>query len=722
MNFRSRSGRAAALFLALTAAVLMAVPAFATYGYGWCMHTYGFTTTYTPETDADGAVTGRHFARTACSFCGAVNVHLACEDPNYGQDVPVAESCVYEDTVIEPTCTEGGYTLHVCKFCGGSTIDERTEPLGHDFGEGETLIHSTCGVEGLTAKRCVRCGYHLLEAVSPDGHTPGKAATCTDPCLCAVCGAVLELPTGHDYETETVPPTCTDFGYTRYVCRICGDERQSDFLPPLGHRESAWIIDKEPDFSVTGLRHRECELCHAVLITETIDRLYRSVRTDNHGEAAVGQYAVTVLFEKDAAPVQDADVTLEKDGSLTVVLPRDTGIDYADPVTVVVLLSADGSPVEAVPVTVSDSYDNRCSGLTDKDGRITVPEDGGSTDRDGRLTFGFKDGDKVFTYTVTVVNHETGRPIRDAKISVDRDGKLKIDLPDGIDLDENHRILVTVKDRRGESAEGVVIFMTNDLKHTAEGTTDKDGSVLLPADKAEETGAKEQDMTADGTEKTDPEKPVTERHGAYLVGYPDGTFGPERNMSHAEAVTIFARLLSEHRGETVANAAKTGFRDVPEDAWYAGYVKYLSDCGVIASSGSAALRPDDSITRAEFVTLAVKFFEQYGDGSETLMREYVEFTDVSSGYWAARYIEDAAAHGWIKGYEDGTFGGEREITRAEVVTVVNRLLNRSADETALSGLRVTRFTDLPKSHWAYFEIMEAANAHTALMKDGESWQ
>ena len=98
------------------------------------------------------------------------------------------------------------------------------------------------------------------------------------------------------------------------------------------------------------------------------------------------------------------------------------------------------------------------------------------------------------------------------------------------------------------------------------------------------------------------------------------------------------------------------------------------------------------------------------------MREYVEFTDVSSGYWAARYIEDAAAHGWIKGYGDGTFGGEREITRAEVVTVVNRLLNRSADETALSGLRVTRFTDLPKSHWAYFEIMEAANAHTALMK------
>ena len=718
MNHKPFGGRIAALFLALAAAVLMAAPVFA----NWCTHVYGSRHAYETQYDADGEVTGQHLTRTTCAFCGAVNVHLPEDDPNYGKDVALPEDCEYEDTVIEPTCTEGGYTIHTCVKCGGSYRDSFTEPLDHEFGEGETVLHCSCNSEGLTEKRCVRCGYHLLEAVSPEGHTPGEPATCTDPCLCTVCGAVLELPACHDYETETVPPTCTDFGYTRYVCRTCGDERQSDFLPPLGHKESAWIIDKEPDFSVTGLRHKECELCHTVLITETIDRLYRSVRTDNHGEAAVGQYSVTVLFEKDAAPVQDADVTLEKDGSLTVVLPRDTGIDYADPVTVIVLLTADGSPVEAVPVTVSDSYDNRCSGLTDKDGRITVPEDGGSTDRDGRLTFGFKDGDKVFTYTVTVVNRETGRPIRDAKISVDRDGRLKIDLPDGVDLDENHRILVTVKDRRGDAAEGVVILMTNDLKHTAEGKTDKDGSVLLPADKAEETGAKEQDKTADGTEKTDPEKPVTERHSAYLVGYPDGTFGPERNMSHAEAVTIFARLLSEHRGETVPNAAKTGFRDVPEDAWYAGYVKYLSDCGVIASSGSAALRPDDPITRAEFVTLAVKFFEQYGDGSETLMREYVEFTDVSSGYWAARYIEDAAAHGWIKGYEDGTFGGEREITRAEVVTVVNRLLNRSADETALNSRSVTRFTDLPKSHWAYFEIMEAANAHTALMKDGEIWQ
>ena len=713
MNHKPFGGRIAALFLALTAAVLMASPVFA----NWCTHVYGSRHAYETQYDADGEVTGQHLTRTTCAFCGAVNVHLPEDDPNYGKDVALPEDCEYEDTVIEPTCTEGGSTIHTCTKCGGSYRDSFTEPLGHDFGEGETVLHCSCNGEGLSEKRCVRCGYHLLEAVSPEGHTPGDPATCTDPCLCEVCGAVLELPTGHDYETETVLPTCTDFGYTRSVCSVCGDERQSDFLPPLGHKESGWIIDREADFTETGLRHKECELCHTVLVTETVDRLYRSVRTDNHGEAAVGQYSVTVLFEKDAAPVQDADVTLEKDGSLTVVLPRETGIDFADPVTVIVLLTADDSPAVDLPVTMEDGYENRCSGLTDKDGRITVPGDGGFTDRNGSLTFGFKDGDKIFTYTMTVTNRETGRPIRDAEISVDRDGKMRIDLPDGIDLDENHRIAVTVKNRKGDAAEGVPILMTNDLKHTAEGKTDKDGSVILPEEKpAADAEDGKPEATTDRTEN----EPVTERHGAYLVGYPDGTFGPERNMSHAEAVTIFARLLSDHRGETAPNAAKTGFRDVPEGAWYAGYVKYLADCGVIESSGS--FRPDEPITRAEFVTLAVKFFEQYGDGSETLMQEYAGFTDVSSGYWAARYIEDAAAHGWIKGYEDGTFGGEREITRAEVVTVVNRLLNRSADETALSGLRVTRFTDLPRSHWAYAEIMEAANAHTALMKNGEIWQ
>ena len=193
-------------------------------------------------------------------------------------------------------------------------------------------------------------------------------------------------------------------------------------------------------------------------------------------------------------------------------------------------------------------------------------------------------------------------------------------------------------------------------------------------------------------------------------------------MSHAEAVAIFARLLADRRGETITNTGRTGYADVAENAWYTGYVKYLMDRGVQVSNDNAYFKPDDAITRAEFVTLAVRFFDAYGNGNTEIMEQYVEFSDVSSGYWAARYIEDAAAHGWIKGYGDGTFGGEREITRAEVVTVVNRLLARSADLNYLNARSYNAFTDVSRNHWAYAEIMEAAYAHTADIGDTETWR
>jgi hypothetical protein len=105
------------------------------------------------------------------------------------------------------------------------------------------------------------------------------------------------------------------------------------------------------------------------------------------------------------------------------------------------------------------------------------------------------------------------------------------------------------------------------------------------------------------------------------------------------------------------------------------------------------------------------------------MEQYKDFTDVSSGYWAAEYIKDAAIHGWILGYSDGTFRAESAITRAEVVTLVNRLLGRTADEDYLATHQRTlnTFPDLPESHWAYLAGMEAANGHIATYQPAETW-
>lgn len=133
--------------------------------------------------------------------------------------------------------------------------------------------------------------------------------------------------------------------------------------------------------------------------------------------------------------------------------------------------------------------------------------------------------------------------------------------------------------------------------------------------------------------------------------------------------------------------------------------------------------PDDAITRAEFTTLAVRFFDVYGDGDAEIMEQYKDFNDVSDGYWAAAYIKAAAKHGWINGYGDGSFRADDEINRAEVVTIVNRLLGREADEDYIADnlRKLNTFPDVSRKHWAYYAVMEAANAHTAVLGENESW-
>ena len=196
-------------------------------------------------------------------------------------------------------------------------------------------------------------------------------------------------------------------------------------------------------------------------------------------------------------------------------------------------------------------------------------------------------------------------------------------------------------------------------------------------------------------------------------------------MRRSEAATIFARLLSQRLGERIAAPTTTTFPDVPADAWYAGYVSYLTRYGVAVGYTDGLFHGDEPITRAEFTVMAVRFFDAYGDGDQEIMEDYQDFWDVSPGHWAAGYIADAARYGWVVGYGDGTFHADDEITRAEVVTIVNRLLGREADQEYIAdhprGLVV--FPDVSKDYWAYYDILEAANHHEAdVSADPEVWQ
>ena len=331
---------------------------------------------------------------------------------------------------------------------------------------------------------------------------------------------------------------------------------------------------------------------------------------------------------------------------------------------------------------------------------IGVTGTSGKTNEDGNTTVGWEDedGDR-WTLTVTVEDYETGRPIEDAEVSIGKGGNITVTLPDGTDMDEDNRITVTVTDNERDPQEDVTVIVKGDLGQRETGETDEDGKLTVPA----------------VTE--------TEYHGAYIVGYTDGTFGPERSMSRSEAAAIFARLLSDKLDERIPSGNNVKFKDIDPDMWYAGYVEYLTGYGVAVGYNDRTYRGDKAITRAEFTAMAARFFDVYGDGAEEIMEQYEGFDDVSDGYWAAEYIKDAAIHGWVEGYGDGTFRADDPIDRAEVVTIVNRLLGREADEDYIADNRrqLVTFPDVSSRHWAYYNVLEAANAHTANLTNPETW-
>ena len=625
-----------------------------------------------------------------CSVCGDRHI----------EDITPAIPHDYKAHVIEATCDAEGKTIHRCDGCGSSFVTDYTEALGHSWDKGTLITNATCTGEGVMEYRCTRCGYHRLDADPADGHIPGAPATCTDPQLCTRCGAVLEKALGHDYKSEVTAPTCTEMGYTTNTCSRCGDTNKTDYTEPAGHKPSDWIIDKEPTTDSEGSKHKECTVCGEKLETQPIEKIYNSATTDSKGEAIVGGYLVTVTDTDTKNPVANAAMALHKDNSISIRLPNSRLLDYADQTTVTVQLVKDKSAVPGMSIAVTDKNDNYASGKTDTAGQITIPAGSGKTNEDGKATAGYEDADgDRWTLTIKVEHTDTGRPIPNAEIAIGKTGNITVKLPDGTDLDKNHRVTVTVTDHKKNPQENKNIIVKGDLSQTAKGKTDQDGKLTVP------------------------EIEERERHGAYILGYTDGTFGPSRSMTRAEAAAIFARLLAEKNGDTISTVANTRFTDIPAHAWYSGYAKYLNNNGVTYGKSKTIFAPDDAITRAEFTTLAVRFFDVYGDGDAEIMEQYKDFNDVSNGYWAAAYIKAAAKHGWINGYGDGSFRADDEINRAEVVTIVNRLLGREADADYIADnlRKLNTFPDVSRKHWAYYAVMEAANAHTAILGDSESW-
>ena len=220
------------------------------------------------------------------------------------------------------------------------------------------------------------------------------------------------------------------------------------------------------------------------------------------------------------------------------------------------------------------------------------------------------------------------------------------------------------------------------------------------------------------TYTAEPEKELF-AHKAYMQGA-GNRFNPDGRLTRAEAAMLFARLMTDEEGNALFSEGERypcSFSDVSSDAWYAGAIGFMEQHKVLGGYSDGTYQPEKTITRAEFSAVVARFENAQTAGGAT------GFSDVPETHWAAPYIASAVEKGYISGYGGGIFKPENQITRAETVKIVNRMLRRSADKAYIdkhSG--VNAFVDITPSHWAYYEVMEASFDHEYSAEDGkEAW-
>jgi len=382
--------------------------------------------------------------------------------------------------------------------------------------------------------------------------------------------------------------------------------------------------------------------------------------------------------------IGDALVKIE-DGKVTVTLPNTHTLTTSNQTTVTVT-DNEGKAFKGVSVTIKDKNTSK-SGTTNSNGKVTLPVKSSGGGGGGYSGGG---GSSYSSVTIKIVD-------KDGKnVSVSRTNGTNIStltLPAGKNLlkdDNYYNITVT---SASKPKKGYVIVLKDRNGNEIKGATNEDGKLIIP-----------------GTE-----------HKAYILGYPDGTFRPDGNMTRSEAAAIFARLIAETKGESING--KSSFSDVKSDKWYASYVAYLEKYDLLKGYSDNTFRADNKVTRAEFVAMSVRYYDLLNDLPKVSNTK--KYSDVSENYWAIKEISIAKDIGWLNGYADGTFRGDSAITRAEAVTVINCATGRTPDKEYINEnyTKLNRFTDVTDSKaWFFYDCLEACNTHSGVsMSDSEFW-
>jgi hypothetical protein len=215
------------------------------------------------------------------------------------------------------------------------------------------------------------------------------------------------------------------------------------------------------------------------------------------------------------------------------------------------------------------------------------------------------------------------------------------------------------------------------------------------------------------TPPPEPPGPFIDEHIAYIIGYPQGDVRPGRDITRAEVATVFFRLLTEDQRN--ANWTQSNsFSDVGAGEWYNTAVSVMSGMGIVNGYPDGTFRPNASIKRAELATIAARF----ADKMETSQTNNLSFSDIA-GHWAEDNINRAASIGWVNGYGDGKFRPDQNITRAEFMTLVNRMLRRVPEtgEDLLPSEMIVWSDNANTEIWYYLAVQEATNSHVSQYKD-----
>lgn len=355
----------------------------------------------------------------------------------------------------------------------------------------------------------------------------------------------------------------------------------------------------------------------------------------------------------------------------------------------------------------------------DKDVKLDYEKE---VDKDGKASIEVKRLKKDYRINVKVIVKEEGKDAltknKSVKIQKQDANVLEFEVKN-IKLtkksDDRYELTFTVKD----APKNMKIDVNgNNVKYNI----DKDGNAKVVYDLRNlknDTKLKLK-ITADGYKEFTYEKEVKDikeikTFNQYVVGYPDGTFGPERNITRAEAVAMFTRLV---RGKVETTSRTTRYSDA-NNQWYSDALNYATDKGYISGYTDGRFNPNANMTREEFAQMISKYVAENVKKVED--NTLISFKDVSDKNWSKSAIQDALERGIIKGYEDGTFRGDRDITRAEAVRMLNRTFDRKTTEKSITkdidAKKLNMFKDVSPKHWAFYEILDASNTHKANVTD-----